>query len=104
MARKPFAQTIAVTARSSSRFAGLKLRYPDGTPRRWPARFTARYPAQVEVPDHDAAAAMELIGNTGELPASTHGLVVIITHYRHAHHALATQILNSQVDSAIGCL
>jgi hypothetical protein len=104
MASAQPARTIAVTARSSSRFARLKLRYPDGTRRRWLAPFAARYPSKVEVPEYDAALAMELIDNTGELPASEHDLVVIITHYRHALHALATQILSSQTDSARGRL
>src|SRR5580658_3407155 len=102
MARKPSARTIAVTARSSSRLARLKLRYPDSTPRRWLAPFATRYPSQVDVPEYDAALAMELVGNTGELPASRYELAVIITHCRHALNALATQILSSQTGSTCG--
>jgi hypothetical protein len=101
MARKPPARTIAVTARSSSRFARLRLRYPAGTPRGL-ARFSTRYPGQVQVPEYDAALAMELVSNTGELPASKHDLIVIITHYRRALYTLASQILNSQSGSTNG--
>jgi hypothetical protein len=104
MASQPFARTIAVTARSSSRFARLKLRYPTSTPPGWLAPFSARNPAQVEVPEYDAGLAMELGGTTGELPASKHDIVVIITHYRHALRALANQFLSCQTGSASGCL
>lgn len=69
------ARTFAVTARSSSRFARLKLRYPDAAPLR-------RY---------DADQALELLANTADLPARKHDLIVIMTEYRHALHALATQ-------------
>ena len=93
------ARTIAVTARSSSRLARLKLRYP-GSPRSWLARFFTRYPGQVAHPVYDAALAMELIDRTGELPASKHDLIVVATEYRHALHALASQILKGRADAA----
>ncbi len=96
MAITQSARTIAVNARSSSRFARLKIRYPAGARRPWRVRFNSRYPDRVDNVDYDAALAMELLGKTGELPASKRELVVVLIHYRCALHALAAQILRSQ--------
>jgi hypothetical protein len=104
MATKCSDPTIAFTALSSSRFARVKLRHPDGTLLRWPARFSAHYPSQVEVPECDAVLVMKLVGNFGDLSAGKHDLVVIISHYRHALHALATQMLIGQTGSNCGGL
>jgi hypothetical protein len=66
-------RTITVTARSHSRLSRLKVRYP----------------GQVPHPAYDTALARELLAFTGELPASKHGLVALLTEYRHALYALA---------------
>ena len=90
------ARTIGVTARSSSRFSRLKVRYPAEPRPRWGFRGAGRYPDLVDNTDYDAALAMELLRRTGELPASKRELIVLLIHYRCALHALATQILGSQ--------
>jgi hypothetical protein len=68
--------TIAVTARTRSRHARLKTCYPDYPDRR----------------PHDAALARELLARTGELPASKHDLIIVLTEHRHPVHDLATAL------------
>jgi hypothetical protein len=95
LARTKHARTIAATYRSRSRFARIRLRYPG----RHPSRLTNRYPGRAELPDYNAELAIELIGGTGELPTSKRDLLIVLTHYRHALHALATQAaINRQAD------
>jgi len=69
-------RTIAVTAPRRSRFSRLRVVYPDHAPQ----------------PAYDVALARELLGRTGEIPHSKRGLVVVLTEYRHALHALAQQL------------
>jgi hypothetical protein len=88
-------RTIAVTARSSSRLARLKVRYPSQRPARF-SRYARRYPDQLPHPHYDAELALELLASTGELPDTRRGLVVLLTEYRHALHALATQARRPQ--------
>lgn len=45
---------------------------------------------------YDASLAMELLASTSELPGSKRDLLVVLAHYRHALHALATQVLAGQ--------
>lgn len=90
------ARTIAVTYRNRSRFARIKLRYPG----RRPSRLTSRYPGHVTLPDYNAELALELIGGTGELPTSKRDLLIVLAHYRHALHVLATQVATSQQSDA----
>src|SRR5690242_5165540 len=92
------ARTIAVTYRNRSRFARIRLRCPGRRPP-WLYRPATRYPGEVELPDYDAELAMELIGGTGELPTSKPDLIVVLTHYRHALLALATQLMANQTAS-----
>jgi len=68
-------RTIAVTAPRRSRFSRLRVVYPDHAPQ----------------PAYDVTLARELLGRTGEIPHSKRGLVVVLTEYRHALHALAQQ-------------
>ena len=86
------ARTIAVTYRNRSRFARIRLRYPG----RRPSRLTKEYPGHVKLPDYNAELALELIGSTCELPTSKRDLLIVLTHYRHALHVLATQVATSQ--------
>lgn len=87
-------QAIHETSRRS-RFARTKVRRP-GPRTPLSARITALYPS-ARVPDdpacYDADFAMELLGSTCELPASEHGLLIVLGEYRHALHALATRAL-----------
>ena len=85
------APAIAVTARSQSRFARLSLRRSDSRPRSWCTWIRAAYPDRNAHPQYDAALALKLLAGTGELPARKHDLIVLLTEYRHALHALATQ-------------
>lgn len=66
-------RTIAVTARTRSRFSRLRMRYPDHAQHR-------RY---------DAALARELLATTGELPDSKRGLLAVLAEYRTALHDLS---------------
>lgn len=82
------ARTIAVTYRNRSRFARIRL----GHPGRRRSRLTSRY----QLPDYNAELALELIGSTGELPTSKRDLLIVLAHYRHALHTLATEAAISQ--------
>jgi len=42
-------------------------------------------------PRYDNAAARELLARTSDLPGSKNDLITLLTEYRHALHALATQ-------------
>lgn len=88
-------RTIGVRYRAH-RFARIRLRYPYGRRRSVLAALTTRnhYPTQKSHPDYDAELAMQLLDETGELPTSKHDLVVVLTEYRHALHALASQALS----------
>ena len=100
MAPRPTTRTITVIARSRTRFARLRLRYPAGTSRSRLPRLTTRYPDVTDQPEYDPGLAFELIAGTGELPARKHDLIVIMTQYRYALHALATQAASRQNPSA----
>lgn len=80
MARKHSGRTIAVLTSGRSRFSRLRVRYPDSTTCGGGSR-TA----------YDAATARELLASTGELPASRRDLVAVLTEYRHALFALASE-------------
>jgi hypothetical protein len=69
-------KTIAVTARNRSRFAPLKVRYPEQ-----------------ERPPYDVVLALELLGSTVEDPSSKRDLLLVLGEYRHALHALITTML-----------
>ena len=89
------ARTVAVAARSRSRFSRLRLRYPDRQrPRLVP--FSGRYARAAEHPRYDAELSMELLRRTGELPGSKRDLVALLTEYRLALHAVASQAMNGQ--------
>ena len=62
-------RTIGVTARSSSRFARLRVRYP------LDYRGDHHY---------DAELARELLARTAEFPQSKHDLEIVLTEYRYA--------------------
>lgn len=79
------ARTVAVAARSRSRFARLKLRYPGSR------RSAFRH---VGDPCFNAELSIELLERTGELPGSKRDLVALLREYRHALYALATQATN----------
>src|ERR1022692_867822 len=89
------ARTTAVTPRSNSRVARLRLRHP-GRRRSWFAPMGARYPVQAEHPCYDPDLSMELLARTCELPASKRDLVVLLTEYRHALYAVATKAASSR--------
>ena len=74
-------RTIGVTARSSSRFARLKVRYPHDY------RGDRHY---------DAELARELLARTSELPQSKHDLEVVITEYRYALQDLIDALASQQ--------
>lgn len=84
------ARTVAVTARSRSRFARLRLRYPS---RRVPALagVGGRGCCEAVYPCYNAELSMELLARTGDLPESTRDLIALLAEYRHALYALATQ-------------
>lgn len=88
-------RTIAATYRSHSRFSRIKLRHPN-TAQPWRDRSLAQGPDRGQHPAYDAALAMELIANTCELPTSKRDLLIVLAHYRHALHSLATHVLNSE--------
>ncbi len=66
------ARTIAVTTRCRSRFAWLKVRYPDAA----------------QHPRYSTELARELLARTAELPDTKRGLIIVLTEYRHALAAL----------------
>ncbi len=78
-------RTIAVTARSRSRFARLKVRYP-----------------AEERPPYDAVLALELLANTVDDPSSKHDLLVVIGEYREALHALIATVLARSPVTRVG--
>jgi hypothetical protein len=71
-------RTISVTARSRSRFARLRVRYPQDY------RGDRHY---------DAELAHELLARTSELPQSKHDLEVVLTEYRYALGDLITALV-----------
>lgn len=75
----PPKRTVAVVARNRSRFARLRVRYPDATP-------DAAY---------DADRARELLANTCELPRTKSDLVALLAEYRCAIYSL-TELLANQ--------
>lgn len=85
------APALTVTARSRSRFARLRLRHPDSRLGSWRTQIGAPYPDRTAHPQYNAALAVKLIAGTSELPARKHDLIVLLTEYRHALHALAAQ-------------
>lgn len=87
------ARTVAVTARSKSRFARLRLCYPSHQPSRF-LRPAAQQPRQADHPCYDADLSMELLGRTCELPDSKRELIALLTEYRHALCALVSQVNN----------
>lgn len=90
------ARTVAVTARSRSRFARLRLHSPGHRPSRLlvPA---AQYTRQSDHPCYDADLSMELLGRTCELPDSKRDLIALPAEYRHALCALVSQAKNNQI-------
>lgn len=89
------ARTVTVAARSRSRFARLKLRYPARQRSRF-VPFSGGYARAAEHPRYDAELSMELLRRTGELPGSKRDLVALLTEYRLALHAVASQVMNGQ--------
>jgi hypothetical protein len=90
--------TIAAAYRNHSRFARIRLTYP-GTPQSWRTRLTRRsLPDGIPEPDqpYTPARALQLLASTGELPASRHDLIVVLTHYRYAIRHLANQALSTR--------
>ena len=89
------ASTVTVTARSRSRFARLRLRYPDRQRPRF-VSFSGRDARAAQHPCYNAELSMELLSRTGELPGSKRDLVALLTEYRLALHAVASQAMNGQ--------
>ena len=89
------ASTVAVTARSRSRFARLRLRYPARQRSRF-VPFSGRYARAAQHPCYNAELSMELLRRTGELPDSKRDLVALLTEYRRALHAVASQAMNGR--------
>ncbi len=88
------ARTITVTSRAWK--APLRVHYPDGTRPTWRTWLTRRYPRHRPTElTYNPELAMELIGNTSDIPDSRHDLILILTEYRHALHDLATQALTT---------
>lgn len=92
--REP-ARTVAVTARSRSRFARLRLRYP-GHRRSRLVRPAAQHASRGDYPCYDADLSMELLRRTAELPDSKRDLIALLAEYRHALCAVVNQVTNSQ--------
>lgn len=88
----PDTQTIAVTARSQSRFARLKVRRP-GTPASRLRCITQPGTARPPLPPaaYTPALAIELLAGTAELPGSKRALLTVLAEYRRALHDLATR-------------
>lgn len=92
MNQTPPARTI--TVRSPAWKAPLRVHYPDGTRPAWRTLLTRRFPRDRHHDlSYDPGLALELIGNTSDIPDSRHDLVVVLTEYRHALHDLATRAL-----------
>ena len=51
-----------------------------------------RAPRPAPPPGYDLDRAWQLLADTSELPATQRGLLKIFTQYRHALHALATEL------------
>ena len=88
-------KTIYTTYRNHTRYARIRLRRPGPRPP-LSARITALFPG-VRVPDGPAdytpELALELLAGTSEPPSSKHELLIVISEYAYALHALATQAL-----------
>lgn len=89
------ARTVTVEVRRRYRYPRLRLCYPGQAPGslrlRW---FTRPLPrARDPRPCYDASLALELLRNTGELPATRHDLLALNQEYRYALHALAAEAL-----------
>ncbi len=77
-------RTIGVTARSSSRFARLKVRFPQDY------RGDRHY---------DADLARELLARTSDFPQSKDDLEIVLTEYRYALDDLITALLSQSTAS-----
>lgn len=89
---QPDTRTIAVTARSRSRFARFKVRRP-GTPASRPRRGTqpgALAWQPLSRVAYTPALAIELLIGTAELPGSKRALMTVLVEYRRALRDLAT--------------
>jgi len=61
-------------------------------PTRRPGTHRAAAPRPAEPPGYDLERAWQLLAATRELPATQRGLLKILTQYRRALHALATEL------------
>src|SRR6266567_5826122 len=88
VARSHDPRTIAVTARSQSPLAWLRLRCSVRR-RRWIARSAIQLSAWTEHRTYNADIARGLLARTVELPSSKRALILMLTEYRHALADLA---------------